>query len=166
MNTCAQESRLGNVLRNQIDLLERYCQEEREMRQHLLDRSWPELERVLGRMDGLSRELSDAEEERLEAFEELRRELGAGEEDNFYHVIAHLPADERADYAQLYRRLKMCIVSIRSVTAGIDSYATEKAATLHGVLRELFPHRKGKIYSRNGAPRRQDDNPVVLDHHR
>ncbi len=166
MNTCAQESRLGKVLRTQIELLERYCEEEREMRQHLLDRNWPELERVLSRMDGLGRELSDAEQSRLEAFDELCREVGAGEEDNFYHVIAHLPDHERAEYADLYRRLKMCIVSIRSVTAGIDSYATAKAATLHGVLSELFPHRKGKIYSRTGIPRRQDANPVVLDHHR
>jgi len=127
-------------------------------------KDWDDLDDCMRRMNGLSKELTAVEEKRNRAFLDLQDLVGEREQGGFYQVIVHLPAEEREALADLYRAMKFAAVGIRSVSYCIDEHLKIINGTLQGILNELFPHRKGNLYSKQGERREAADDPMVVNH--
>ncbi len=156
---------LQEYMKAELILLERFREAEIELKHCIHSKDWDSLEGGMGRMNALGEELVRVEEARNRAFLDLRDLVGETEHSSFYQVIVHLPVDERETLSELYRSMKFAAVGIQAITYCIDEHVQTINGTMHGILNELFPYRKGNLYSREGKKQEVEDNPMVINHH-
>jgi predicted transcriptional regulator len=157
--------KLAKIMEEQIELIKRYCDSEKQLRECLFEKDWKSLEETITTLQPLTDRVNELETERNSLFEQLREDLGEEKTASFYQVIIHLPEEERDALAALYRELKMAVFHMQGITNSIDVYINSMSETMNYVLDELLPHRKGKIYARDGKPTQKDANPLVISHH-
>jgi hypothetical protein len=143
--------------------LESFRRTELELKNGINRKDWDGLERCIQKMRELSVELVAVEDKRNHAFLELRDLVGEAETANFYQVIVHLSVEERETLAELYRAMKFAAIGIRSVTYCIDEHLQTINGTLQQILNELFPYRKGNLYSNQGERREASQNPMIVN---
>ncbi len=158
-------TRLLEFMEQELELLEKFRNLEIELKNSIDNKDWDTLDTNVQKMTGMSSCLGKVEEDRNAAFHELRELLGEDENAGFYQVIVHLPAEERDILAELYRAMKIAAVGIQAVTYCIDEHVQTINGTMHQILGELFPYRKGNMYSKEGLSREIEQNPMVVNHH-
>jgi hypothetical protein len=52
---------------------------------------------------------------------------------------------------------------VKGATLRLSYYFQSLSDTFKKVLEELFPHRKGKLYTRNGKPTKTIDDTLILN---
>ncbi|MBT3276209.1 MAG: hypothetical protein HN368_23885 [Spirochaetales bacterium] len=157
--------RLLGLMKRELELLETFRGAELELKNSINEKDWDSLDTSVNKMNLLSIELVDIEESRNTAFHELRELIGENKDAGFYQVIVHLPPEERELLAELYRAMKFTAVGIQAVTYCIDEHVQTINGTMHQILNELFPYRKGNMYSKEGKRREIEQNPMVVNHH-
>lgn len=158
---CSQE--LAEVMENECKLLTQLRNAETELKGSIHAKDWEGLDRVMKQMELLSENLADLESSRHEAYETLRDGMGLPFDATFYQVIVRLPPDFRDHLAELYRTMKFTIFGIQAITYCIDEHVQTINGTMHQILNELYPHRKGNIYSKEGRSRQADSNPLLVN---
>jgi len=156
--------RLHESMIAELKLLEAFRDAELELKNGISRKDWDGLERCIREMKALSSDLTAVEERRGGAFHDLQDLVNETENAGFYQVIVHLPAEQRDKLAELYRAMKFAAVGIRSVTYCIDEHLRAINGTLQQILNELFPYRKGNLYSKQGERREAKGNPMVINH--
>ena len=149
----------------QIELLEQLADRERELQNALLERNWQMLEEVIQEMNELARTIQQADQMRAERFSHLCRQIGLGEQSGMAEVVARLDTDDATRLRALFRRLKVAVMRIQSLTGGIDAYVASTTATMRAFLDESFPERRGTIYGRDGNADNGAGHAVVIDRH-
>ena len=144
-------------------LLGRFKSAEMEMAEAIRNKDVNQLELCMKTMVELSDSLVKIEEQRHITFFKLRGAVGEDQDASFYQVIVHLPADTRDQLAELYRAIKFAVVGIQAVTSCLDEHVKSVDGTMQQILNELFPHRKGNMYSKEGMPREVESNPLVVN---
>ena len=158
-------TRLSEYMNQELDLLERFKESEIELQTGVNGKDWDSLEESMRTMKHLSEKLIAVEENRHNAFRDLRDSVGKHEGASFYQVIVQLPFDRRETLAELYRAMKFAAVGIRAVTYCIDEHVQTINGVLHQILNELFSYRKGNIYSKEGKRQVVEYTPMVVNHH-
>jgi AAA+ ATPase superfamily predicted ATPase len=79
--------------------------------------------------------------------------------------VTRLPAAERDELFALYRQLRLALIRVKGNAGLLGFYLRSLSETLQKVLEELFPHRKGRIYSRSGKAREAEDDSLVVYRH-
>ncbi|HUX13459.1 MAG TPA: hypothetical protein VMW87_10550 [Spirochaetia bacterium] len=164
MNATKKMGSFKEALQLQGILLDRLSHEEARLQIAVLQKDWIALEACVREMKSLSAGVEECETRRNESYRSLKTSLGLKSGDSFYDVLARLPIDERQELVELYRRLRIGIAKVRSITDGIDAYVTATVGTMRDILDELFPERKGKLYSRTGAAASTDTSSMVVNH--
>lgn len=155
--------RLMAQMKRECTLLTEFHDAETTMKARIHQKDWDGLDSVMREMSELADDLVETERARHEAFEHLRTTTGETADATFYQVIVHLPADERDALADLYRTMKFSVFGIQTAAACLDEHVRTLNDTMHGILEELYPHRKGKIYSPSGESRGHASNPLLID---
>ncbi|MCI0481502.1 MAG: hypothetical protein L0213_07930, partial [Candidatus Dadabacteria bacterium] len=163
MTEKAPNTRLLEYMKLELNRLEAFREAELELKNGISRKDWDGLDRCIRKMKLLSTDLVGVEEKRNRAFIELRDLVGEEEGAGFYQVIVHLPVEERESFAELYRAMKFLAVGIRSVTYCIDEHLQTINGTLQQILNELFPYRKGNLYSKHGKRREAHHNPMIVN---
>jgi hypothetical protein len=157
------------VLNQEIELVERVHETQKMVRQAVMSRSWANFEQLMETMQGYGAEFGELERERMEIFAKLAEKTGkngviAGDTD-FYALVFGLPPMERNILADLYRSLKFKTFKIRVENEAMARYLSEIGTIVSSFLEAAFPDRKGKLYSRSGAPLHADMRSMVLNQH-
>ena len=156
-------ARLVDSMTKEHELLVHFKSTEDEMTDAIRRKDVSKLETCIKAMAELSDVLVAIEEKRNTVFSTVREEFGEPPDASFYQVIVHLPTDMRDQLSELYRSLKITVVGIQAVTSCIDEQVRSATGTMQQILNELFPHRKGNMYSREGRRRETDSNPLVVN---
>ncbi len=154
---------LKGLMETETGRLEELSALENRLQRSLLDKDWTELEGLVRNLQNLAQEISYIENSRNLLYAELQREFGLESGDGFYDFLAKLPMGTRIELSVLYRRLRLSVSDVRSVTGGIDAYVTATVSTMGKILEELFPSRKTKMYGRDGAAL-ENAQPLVFSH--
>ncbi len=162
MTVTRESEALVRFMAEEVDLLGRIAELEVRLKSCVLERNWKGLETALRRMNPIAQKLAQVEEERNLSFRKLQASLGLGEEAGLYHVVVLLPYDHRERLAEAYRRLKLSVIAIQGITGNIDAYLRNVTGEMQAVLSELYPFRKGKIYSRRGKSKPVESTPMVI----
>lgn len=163
MKTLAVE--LENVMNREYDLICTFSEWERNLNEHVRNRSWNQLQKVMKEAEQVSEEISLCEKERMRIFSELRDASGEEPDAGFYQVVVHLPAEERDRLSRSFRELKLSVLKLRGIIWGIDAYVRAVQGTLKDIIGEMSPMRRGTIYAKNGGPRRAESGPLILNRH-
>ena len=157
--------KLVQIMKQEISLLEAFQAKEEELSEVLKRSDWGLLSELMDDMSRLADWIDTTEKSRHEVYALLCRHSDAEPTIPFYQAIVDLPDELRAECAELYRSLKFAIVKIKGITLSIDSHVRSISETMHSVLNELFPYRKGKLYSRCGTAKTAETEPLVVNHH-
>ncbi|MDC7127316.1 MAG: hypothetical protein PQJ46_17265, partial [Spirochaetales bacterium] len=103
------------------------------------------------------------EEQRNLVYIELKKLLNKKSDDGFYSVALHLEGDCRERCLSSYRKMKVALLRMQGITIGIDQYVKTVGDTTRSVLDEVFPHRRGDIYSKSGNKKPAQNDPMVLN---
>ena len=164
METREIVSEIEHIMSDEIGLLERFCEAENELKRAIVENEWDSIERVIHGMKPIAAELEKVEWTRHDRFTALRNLLGEPEGAGFYQVAVRLPQQERESLADHHRRLKLTVLRIQAIGWTIDTHVRTISLTIHQILDELFPYRRGKIYSRRGDAAPARSNPMILNH--
>lgn len=153
----------SQIMLKESALFELILAEENIMTLAIRQRKWENLEKAIRTIDAMETELSKIETDREILFEALRYESGLGADANFYQWAVHLPLDIRGEMTETYRGLKTRAFAARAQGTAIADYLSESKTVLAGIMEELFPHRRGRIYDRRGGRKEAEMTKVVLD---
>jgi hypothetical protein len=153
----------SHTMRKEAALFEMILAEEKLMTAAIRERKWEHLEKAIRTIDSMESDLKGIESDRESLFSELCRESGQGVDCNFYQWAVRLPPELRDEITETYRGLKTRAFAARAQGAAIANYLSESKSVLNGIMEELFPHRRGRIYDRRGGHREAEMTKVVLD---
>jgi len=152
-------------MQEEAALLSGFASLEDDMQSLVSEKRWNELEHTILRFRKKSDLLDKAEEKRIRSFEELKAALGVPGDVTFFGVLPMVGEQERKPLSDAYRTLKVAVYSVKGSTVRLGCYFRSISETLRSVLGEIFPHRKGKLYSRNGKVTESSDASLVLNKH-
>lgn len=154
---------LITLIEREIILLQGMAATERRLQKAVIGRNWTAVDETIRGMELVSEEIAATEARRHDVFEECCRRIGAAGANAFFGLLASVSPEQRAKLSGLYRELKVAVLAVRSITDGIDAYVSSTMQTLNGVIEELFPERRGKIYSGTGSVDKQGHTALVVD---
>ncbi len=137
------------------------------LKEKIRTKDWNGLEQTMKTISELADTLVEVDEARQGFFDELRAKVlpdaGANGDSSFYGVVVRLPDEMRERLSELYRKMKFSVLGIQTVTWCIDEHVQTINDTMHQILGELYPHKKGNIYSSAGIKRQSESNPLLVD---
>ena len=163
MESATHVAALSHAMQEECDLLDQFRKYEAELKACIYGKDWGGLESVIGVLTSMAEKLSDIEAVRHEHFERLRGESLEAPEASFYQVIVHLPVSDREHLAAMYRKMKLTVLDIQTITWCINEHVHGINDALQQVLDELFPHRKGRMYSKEGTQAESGTNPMLIN---
>ena len=153
------------ALQQQIQLLDLLSQSEHQLQHAVMHKDWQSLETTIARLYELSNQVYKCEQVRHREFTALRESMGLPETARFSALLADLSAEERLEIASLYRRLKISVLRVQTLTEGLDSYLNSTVQTMQQIVQELFPSTRGGVYSKDGNLNGTQPPAMVINQH-
>jgi hypothetical protein len=157
-----QTTTLKRALRAEARTLKDFADLEKSLQQAISKRKWTELNKEIDALRLLADKIETMEEDRARAYQALKDSLHAGKRESFLEIVARLPVEERDELLVLYRHLKAAVIRVRASAGLLNYYIQSMSEALRQILEELFPHRKGKLYSRSGKPKEAGDESLMM----
>jgi hypothetical protein len=154
---------LAKAMEVEAGLLNDYAARLQMLQRTIGQRDWDAVQKDIASLRNLAGEVETAEAERVEAFRALKAEHFLPAEESFDRVTEGLEAQERDRLRELARRLKIGVVRVKGSSGLLGYYVRSALQARHQVLEELYPHRKGRLYSRSGRTRSTADESLMLD---
>jgi len=155
---------LKSQLKKQTELLGEFGKRELCLQTAILERNWPAMDSVMPDLERLSATLEAVERRRHSIVTKLKLAAGLEQDAPFGELVLKAKPRDRAELTILYRNLQIAVLRVKNHTSGIDTYVRNSVRTANTVLGELFPERKGTIYSSNGAQSPVRGTAMVLNH--
>lgn len=155
---------LKKILQQEVEGFTSAVEQVGAMRSSIFHHDWKMLSQNLEKMERVAAYLSALEKERVHVFEKLRAEVGEKSSSGFYSVAVRLPQPQQDELSQLFRQLKSRVLQLQGVIWSIDAYTRSLSSTIYDILQEIFPHRRGTLYSKSGRERGKGNDPLVVNH--
>jgi hypothetical protein len=157
-----ETSTLKRTLRAEARTLKDFADLQKGLQLAISKRQWTELNKEIEALRRLAEKIEALEEERIEAYQDLKSSLRADGEESFAEIVTRLPAKDRDELLTLYRHLKAAVIRVRASAGLLNYYVQSMSDALRQIVEELFPHRKGKMYARTGKPKEPGDESLML----
>ena len=144
-------------------LIETFIRREEKLSDQVKHRDWKKIEGHVDRMDRAAQEIEKVETERHSGYQKIRDIYSISDDRGFRSCISHAPEIMRQELSDLYSELRLALVRIRSLSRGLFYTFQGIQEYLDRILAEVYPHRRGRIYSSRGSTRDGADNPVVIN---
>lgn len=153
---------LTALMGREAALLEQMADHELVLKESIVAHNWARLELSRRKLAPILQAIAEVEQARHSGFSQLREAVGENAEAGFYEVLLHFDDERRERAAGSYRSLKLTVLKIQAVTNSIEVYLRAVTGTMQEILGELFPFRKGSIYTRKGTASQTQSNPMVF----
>jgi ribosomal 50S subunit-associated protein YjgA (DUF615 family) len=153
---------LKRTLRAEARSLKDFAELQKGLQLAISKRRWTELNKEIDALRQLAEKIETLEEDRIEAYQTLKGSLQADGKESFTQIVSQLPAKDRDELLALYRHLKAAVIRVKASAGLLNYYVQSMSDALRQILEELFPHRKGKMYSRTGKPKEPGDESLML----
>jgi len=154
---------LKTILQQEIDGFISAVETAEEIRNSIFKHDWKKLSQTLERMDSVTGYITAIEKERSHVFASLCEKTGVGRSCGFYTAVVHLDEPRQEELSILFRQLKSLVLQLQGVIWSIDAYTRTLSTTIYDILQEVFPHRRGTMYSKSGRKRKSDSDPLVVN---
>jgi len=151
------------AMEEETRLLSDYAARLGSLQQIVGNRDWDAVEKSIAALRHLASEIEGAEAARAHAYRSLKTALLLSGEEPFDLVASRLGSPAREELRDRHRRLKIAIIRVTGASGLLGYYVRSIADARRQALEELFPHRKGRLYSRSGRAKATADESMVLD---
>ncbi len=150
------------VLRQEIDLLDKIIDIQCEIRATVIIREWEDFDGLMETLNVYNSEFETLETERPRVFSNIldNRETP---EDSFYASAARMPDEPRHVLTDLYRELKIRVLRVRYENDALLKHLNEARAFTENFLDDVFPGRRGKLYTSKGTIVASDMRSMILN---
>jgi ribosomal 50S subunit-associated protein YjgA (DUF615 family) len=155
-------STLKRTLRAEARSLKDFAELQKGLQLSISKRQWTELSKEIDALRKLAEKIETLEKDRIGAYQLLKSSLHAEGEESFTQIVSRLPVEDRDELLSLYRHLKAAVIRVKASAGLLNYYVQSMSDALRQILEELFPHRKGKMYSRTGKPKEPGDESLML----
>ncbi len=155
--------KLTALMEKETTLLAHFAARQTELQEAVRGRDWVGLAKTIDELQPLSARIEELDRKRDDSFSDLRIFLRAGEDESFTQVISRLSFHERQELLNLHRKLKIAVIRLKGACGRLGYYVRSLSDSMSQVLEELFPHRKGRLYSRSGQARAAAEESVIID---
>jgi hypothetical protein len=166
---------LKKALRDEAQALNEFAAGQKHLQELIGKRQWTRLQAQIDELKSLATRVEALEDRRVSSYQKLKRSLGGStpgspeaqrrESERFEEIVTRLPAADRDELFGLYRQLKLAVIRVKGNAGLLGFYLRSLSGTVQKVLEELFPHRRGTIYSRSGRSRDAGDHSLVVHRH-
>lgn len=150
-----------SILRDENQCIEEFILKEQEIKDAVMDKDWPKLERALGDLESQSSFLSLLDDRRQGIWNDILEKGQWTNHRSFYEVMSYYPRPWRQELGELYRKVKMNTLRLKGLTEGIDNYVQTTAQVIREALNQV--EGKGKTYNKTGSFNPEPHRPLVLD---
>ena len=154
---------LKQEMRSEIDMLAEFVRLEESLGGMVTRRDWPSMEEALATLNEMSVRIETTEGRRHEVYTDLKETLSNGDEASFRDVLSSLPASETNTLRELQTEMRSTLVRVKSLSNGLIYYLSCMRESTSRILEEVFPQRKGKIYSSSGRTRDNLEQPRLVN---
>ncbi len=154
---------LKKAMAEEARLLNEYAARMGALQRTVARRDWEAVERDIAALRNLTVEIESAEAARQEAYRLLKASLSITATQPFEQVASRLDSPLREQLSEQHLGLKIAIIRVKGASGLLGYYVRTMADTRREVLEELFPHRKGRMYSRSGRARATAEESLMLD---
>ncbi len=154
---------LRDHMKAEVGLFRRFIDLGEELNSTVKDRDWTRLDSVLDRMSDVSGEIERTENDRHRCYEQLKQDLGLESHESFGALLSCLDEAPSRDLSALHGQIKQALLSLKSMSNGLFYYFKCMHDSVNQVLGEIFPHRKGKLYSHQGRAREGSEEAMMVD---
>ena len=158
-----REPTIREMLERLAERFTEFSGHEKRLQRCMLEKNWRELELILTGLERAASEITALEEARVRELERLRTEAGLPEGASFYEIIGRFPEPERSACSAAYRALKTEVYITKGVAENIGRYASSATGSLREMLDELYPHRRGKLYTKDGFTKSSRMDALVVN---
>ena len=153
----------GNLLKAQTALFGRFNTVLTGLRTAVKKKDWPALEEIIGQLNSIGEKIAEIEQNRNDAWFAIKRLTGLSPDAPFNTVAARLPGEYGSSITALTAGLKVAVFQVHETIRGLGYYLSSLAGLIQGIVEEVFPHTRGKLYSRNGRAQQNSENPVMVN---
>ena len=151
------------ILGKEIELIDSFTVIENLIMDSVITNNWDNLESAIGQAEGLSKLIETLDRKREIHVETLRESSGEDESAHFYRLTAGLEIEQKDKINNLYRKLKLSVLDLQNMNWRINAYVATVTGIMKQTLKEIYPNRRGSLYSKSGTIREADSNPMVLN---
>jgi len=141
---------IKKLIQEETRLLVRFAAAQEELQAVMGRHGWKAVNKKLEAMRRLSARIEEVEQNREACYRALKAEAGLGEDEAFDQFIARLPAGERRELKEAYIELKLAVLRAKGQAGRLGYFVQTLSDSLRRVLEEAFPHRRARLYARNG----------------
>ncbi len=163
MESLENTEQLIKILEKEIELVNSFTKLENSILDSVIANNWNTLESFINQTKDISLAIESLDQERAICVELLREELGEDSETHFYHLTVNMESEKKNRINDLYRKLKLSVLNLQNMNWRIDTYVGTVTGIMKQTLKEIYPNRRGSLYSRSGVIREADNNPMVLN---
>jgi hypothetical protein len=154
---------LSKILEKEIELIDSFTVIEGSIIDSVINNNWDILESVINKAEGLSLLIEALDKKRAICVQTLRESTGEDDSAHFYRLTAGLETEQKDQINDLYRKLKLSVLNLQNMNWRIDTYVGTVTGIMKQTLKEIYPHRRGSLYSKTGTIREAESNPMVLN---
>lgn len=154
---------LIKILDKEIELIDSFTVVEASIMDSVINNNWDFLEAAIIQAEGITGLIEALDRERDFHVEKLRESSGEDKSAHFYRLTAGLEPKQKDRINELYRKLKLSVLNLQNINWRINTYAETITEIMKKTLKEVYPNRRGSLYSRSGTIREAEGNPMVLN---
>jgi hypothetical protein len=150
------------VLKQELIILDKIIDIQCEIRASVIIREWEDFNSLMENLNVYNGEFESLEYERARIFSLILAQ-NDNEERSLYAEAARLPEELRHALTDLYRELKIRIIRVRYENGALLKNLNEARAFAENFLADVFPGRRGKLYTSKGTVVATDVRSMMLN---
>lgn len=127
-------------------------------------REWQTLEKTVEALDSTGGDIIKLENARHSAFCMLKEQYGISPDAPLKLLSPHLGDEWNREITGHSVKLKLEVIKVQTQAKSLEGYIRSVSGFLTRFFEELYPHTKGKIYSRKGKAKENSENPYIVNH--
>ncbi len=163
MNSQNKILNLKSSIKDEINLFDSFLKLEESLNASVKDKNWESVNQLLANLNNISVKVEKTEHKRHDVYKNLCQEFKIKKNTSFKNFISHVPDKDKDELNILQIELKKTTKKVKKQSIGMSSHFKYMCGTINQLLGEIFPYRKGKIYSRQGKASEVSSGPVVIN---
>ncbi len=156
-------NKLKDEMLIEIQLMERFFELEEKLQEAVKSKRWSELEKRLNALKKISLNIEMADKKRDRYFAALKGLLGIPPDRSFNEIVRFFDKELQDELLRIHTELKLGVLKVKSSTGRLGYLFRVLSDSMNEILTEIFPHRKGKIYSQNGRAKSYSEESFVVN---
>ena len=155
--------KLKQEMKIEVQLLDNFFELEENLHNAIYDKKWPLLEGLISNLKGTGSDIEIADEKRDQYFTAVKKYIGLPVTSGLSELLENVEEEQGEEIKKLQRDLKIRVVKVKGSTGRLGYVFRSLSESLNDILGEVFPHRKGKIYSMQGKPTDYADESLMVN---